>query len=288
MSTINCENLPFVVDVCGLFPPGRVQVTFSPESRPTTPELEAAIAAQWRRQTDSARGTDRMLFNGELLRYLRHDVVDDPAGASFRLTVGPTCYRDFVGTNLFNRHRVDHFGWERFANPVGTTATLLTSDGRLCFGRRSQRVSYHAGHVHTFGGALEMTDRLPDGRIDAFASVSRELAEELDLSPPDLADIRCVGLIRDREIHQPEMLFETRIAMTADELRRRWRSAAARDEHDEVVTLDNRPDAVVPFIRSCPKIAPVAVGALFLHGRLTWGPSWFDQARNDWCPDHVG
>ena len=273
------DRLPFVIDAWGRFSPAALRVDFEPLARPSTPQLEALIAEEWDRQVALAKGTDRMLFNGELLRYVRHSIDNGPEGERFHLTVGPTCFRDFVGTNLYNRHRIDEFGWHRFANPIGTTATLLTRDGRICYGRRSMRVAYHAGHVHTFGGSLEAGDRKVDGTIDAFASVARELTEELGLRPEETRGLVCVGLIRDKEIHQPELLFEARVDLTADEVRERWQTAEAKDEHDVIVTVDDVPDEIVPFIRSCRAIAPVAIGALFIHGLLTWGPEWFEQAR---------
>ncbi len=272
------DRLPFVIDACGRFDAAHVRVSFDPKPRPTTEELDALISAEWERQVALAKGTDKMLFNGALLRYSGQRMERGPGGDVFHLVVGPTCYRDFVGTNLFNRHRVEEFGWHRFSNPIGTTATLISSDGRICYGRRSKRVSYHAEHVHTFGGALEESDRRPDGSIDAFASVSREMTEELGLPPEETHGLVCVGLIRDKEIHQPEMLFEARLEMTADELRRRWQTAESKDEHDEIVTLEDKPEAIVPFIKNCGPIAPVAVGALFIHGLLAWGREWFDRA----------
>lgn len=268
MTTLSDNNQPFVVQACGRFPMDCVRIAYDPAPRPTTDDLDAAIAVEWDRQLALAKGTDRLLFNGELLRYVRHDVRPSPRGEVFTLTVGPTCYRDFVGTNLYNKHRLAEFGWERFANPIGTTATIVSADNRICYGRRSSRVSYHANHVHTFGGALEKADMTTDGRIDAFAAVARELEEELGLRREELHDLICVGMIRDKEIHQPEMLFEARIELTVEELRQRWQTAEAKDEHDEIVWLPNEPGAIAPFIQSCGLIAPVAVGALFIHERL--------------------
>jgi hypothetical protein len=272
--------LPFVVVCHGIFMPDRVRVAYEPAPRPTTPALEALIAVEWERQVALARQSDRVLFDGRLLRYVRHEVRTGlhGDGASLKLTVGPTSYRDFVGTNLYNHHRLDEFGWERFANPIGTTATLITRDGRICYGRRSDKVAYHASHVHTFGGALEEGDRRSDGEIDAFGSVLRELHEELGLREGEVLNLRCVGLIRDTEICQPELLFEGALDMTAEDLAVRWQSAESRDEHAEIVSLPDEPEAIVPFVRGCGPIAPVAVGALFLHGRLTWGEAWHKEA----------
>lgn len=293
MDLPNHPNLPFVVDAFGCFTPDKVHVRFDPSPRPTTALLEDAIAEEWQRQMSRAKRENRMLFNGSLMRYVDHAVKHEPTGGDssshrrksavpeLHLTVGPTCYRDFVGTNLFNHHRLEEFGWHRFANPIGTTATLITRDGRICYGRRSARVAYHALHVHTFGGGLEQSDRSADGTIDPFASLSREMDEELNLSRGDLADLVCVGLLRDKEIHQPEMLFEAGINLTVEELRARWKTATSRDEHQEIIAFPDEPDAIVPFIKGCDAIAPVAVGALFLHGRRRWGQAWFETAAGE-------
>lgn len=268
------DTLPITIHACGRYAPQQVTVTFDPAPRPTSPELDASIAAEWDRQVALAATAKRVLFNGEMLRHISHHATE----SRFEMTVGLTCYRDFVGTNLYGQHWLDRVGWDSFSNPVGTTATLISADSLICYGLRSSRVAYHAEHVHTFGGALEMSDRRPDGSVDVFAALLRELHEELALDPTDLLDLTCVGLIRDKEIHQPELLFEARMRFTADELRERWKTAESRDEHQGIVTLEDKPDAIFPFIRSCKHIAPVAIGALLIHGRLAHGQTWLNRA----------
>lgn len=270
------QALPFSILMQGRFAPDAVRVIFDERERPSTPALNALIEAEWAPRLAEAQRENRLLFNGELLRYMSHRVIEAPR--QFELTVGPTCYRDFVGTNLYNNVRVAEFGWESFSNPVGTTATLLTRDGRICYGRRSMQVAFHAGYVHTFGGALEPGDRDAAGAIDVFDSVRRELHEEVGLRADELDSLICVGLIRDTEILQPELLFEARVPLTTAELIERWSEAEARDEHHELVDLADAPEAIVPFIKTCGKIAPVAVGALMLHGLHRWGQTWYDQA----------
>ncbi len=275
-----CHNLPFVTLAFGRFAPNEVRVTFDGTPRPSTAELDALIGTEWERQVRKAKETGAVLFDGELLRYMGHAVRDDlpPGGRRLDLTVGPTSYRDFVGTNLYNSHRLEEFGWHRFSNPVGTTATLVSSDGKICYGRRSSSVAFHAGHVHTLGGALEIGDQDSSGKVKPFSSVQRELSEEVDLQPEDILDLWCSGLIRDNQICQPELLFEGTIRLTADELRERWRRAESKGEHEEIVTVPDASDALVPFITGCGPIAPVAIGALLLHGCHTWGKTWLRQA----------
>ncbi len=272
-------KLPFIFDVVGRFSPGQVRVTLNEAPRPTTAELEALIAEEWDRQVARSRQSGCVLFDGPLLRYVDHAVSPGAAEdeATFQLSVGPTCYRDFVGTNLYNHHRLGEIDWTLFANPIGTTATITTSDGQICYGRRSARVAYHAGHIHTFGGAFEPRDKAADGTIDPFGSLCRELVEELAVAREELRGLLCVGLLRDKEIHQPEMLFEAGVDLTADELRARWESAESQDEHDALVTLADEPDAILPFLNRCGPIAPVAMGALLLHGLLRWGHEWFSR-----------
>jgi len=278
-SQLNIPSLPFEFDAAGRFGPDHVCVDFDDSERPTTDALDELIALEWEKQIALAREHDRLLFNGTLLRYVDHAVETDPDGTNhFTLKVGPTCYRDFVGTNLFNHHRLAEFGWDHFSNPVGTTATLITSDGQICYGRRSAKVSYHASHVHTFGGAFEEADRLADGSIDPFASVGREIEEELAIGRNELIDLTCVGLLRDKEIHQPEMLFEARLDLDCAEVLARWEKAEGRDEHAGLEFFANQPQAVPQYIQSCGLIAPVASGALFLLGLHQWGIDWYRQA----------
>lgn len=282
LNPLNIHSLPFEIDVAGRFAPSQVHVTFYQRKRPTTPELDALIDIQWEKQVALAQRHDRLLFNGPLLRYVDHQLAKESDDApEFTLVVGPTCYRDFVGTNLFNHHRLAEFGWDHFSNPVGTTATLITADHQICYGRRSAKVSYHANHIHTFGGAFEEADRLDDGTIDPFASVCREIEEELAIARDELIDLTCVGLLRDKEIHQPELLFEARLKLHADDVAEHWQRAEGKDEHAGLVFFDNEPQAVVDFIKSCGAIAPVASGALFLHGLNAWGMEWYQSAAEE-------
>ncbi len=277
-------SLPFTTLAFGWFGREQVEVAYEAKPRETTPELEKLIAVEWERQLAAAHAAGRGLFDGTLLRYVKHEVSPGETGPGerFRLMVGPTCYRDFDGTNLFNRHRLGDFAWYLFANPIGTTATLLTRDGVICYGLRSQRVAYHGGYIHTFGGALEREDQRPDGSIDPFGGVCRELREELGIEASEVRDLHCIGLIRDREIHQPELLFEGWLTFTAAELRDRWRTAESADEHDGIVAVPDDSTAILHFIEGCGQIAPVAVGALCLHGRRRWGDDWQSLLAGAW------
>jgi hypothetical protein len=264
----------FDVDAFGLFRPGAVELHWTDTPRPTTRQLDDLIGRTWDRIKAECDRDGRLLYNGTLVRWIDHRVAD----GALHIDTGPTDYRDFVGTNLYNRHRVADFGRESFANPIGTTATILSDDGWLLYGRRSDRVVYHAGYVHTFGGAIEQVDIRSDDFIDAFDAVHRELDEELGLGPEHIAETVCVGLIHDHEIWQPELLFETRVRMTRDALVDRLDHDDAHQEHVAIESVRDEPDALVPYILGAAPIAPVAVGAICLHGRHRWGDGWYEDA----------
>lgn len=270
-------NSVFAVDVSGLFGPGRLDLLWRDEHRPPHAALDTMIAETWDRCRREAEETGVLLFNGPLVRLLRHRVID----GRLIMEVGPTDYAEWMGTNFCNWPRGDEFGWDLFSNPIGTTATLITRDGWLLYGRRSRRVACHAGYVHTFGGGLEPGERRADGTFDVFECVCRELKEELHLDAADIASMDCVGLIHDTTIRQPELIFDAHVGLSRAEIEARFRPDDPDQEHTSLVALRDEPDAAMPFIRSAEPIAPIAVGAICQHGRRCFGEAWYAEVLRD-------
>lgn len=273
--TVEAIRQHTLIDVLafGRFDPGHLHITWTDRPRPTAPEIEAAIDRTWPEQLDRAKREGRRLFNGTMARYIQHRQEAN----DLHLLTGPTCYRDFVGTNLFNPNLIEHADWSCFSNPVGTTATILTADGSLLYGRRNHTVAFHAGYVHTFGGALEPADGGHPGHLDGFGSILRELREELALEAGEIDRITCVGLIRDRQIWQPEMLFEVTTSRARAEIVSRLHEACDQ-EHSAIEHCLDNPAALVAFMNQVSPIAPVALGSMLLHGWDRWGGDWVVQA----------
>ncbi|NLX23979.1 MAG: hypothetical protein GXY55_20190 [Phycisphaerae bacterium] len=272
-------DVNFTVDAFGVFGPGRVRVVWRDEPRPTNAPLDALVDRTWAEALHEAERSGAVLFNGQLARYLRHRVQEE----ALYIEVGPTDYAQFMSTNYLNHARGDEFGWDLFSNPIGTTATLVTRDGWLLYGRRSKRVACHAGYVHTFGGGLEAGERNAAREFDVFGSVRRELAEELGLRAAEISSMVCLGLIRDATIRQPELIFDAHLTLTRAEVETRL-VHDRQHEHDAVAACRDEPDAVVPFVLAAGRIAPVAVGALCQHGRQRFGEDWYagTAARTGW------
>jgi 8-oxo-dGTP pyrophosphatase MutT (NUDIX family) len=264
----------FCVAAIGPFEKDQVSTEWTDELRMSTTHLDSLIEQTWLDQKEAADREGRLLFNGEMGRLVSAECSPN----KLHLVLGATNYRDFVGTNLYNGQLFSTKGAEHFSNPLGTTATVITRDGWIAYGRRSHRVAFHSGYLHTFGGALEMQDRGTDGRFDVFAALQRELGEELGLEAGDVERIHVTGLVRDREIHQPELLLDVYVRLGREELLGRLDLSADDQEHTAIEWCADEPGAVVPFLQAAGKVAPVCTAAILLHGLLKWGTSWYERA----------
>lgn len=255
----------------GPFDPAQLEVCWADTPRPTTERIEAVIEQTWQEQLARARESGAVLYNGRMARYLSHE----QRAGRLVILAGPTTYREFVGTNLFQGHRRGQWGWERFANPIGTSAVVVTSDGWLLLGRRGPRVVFHAGFLHTFGGTLEEADLAGGAAIDPFAAVARELQEELGITQGELKRLVCTGFLHDSQIWQPELLFDAVLTVPRQALEARFAGRGERAEHAGVEGCPDQPAGLLEWLDAARPVTDVAVGGVLLHGRRVWGAEWF-------------
>lgn len=269
-----CDCGTFFLDCVGKFAPHQVHVAWSPLHRSTTPEVENIIAQTWAAETDCARQVGKNLFDGRLCRLLEFDC----SGGQMSLTLGPVGFKEFLGTNLTHAYLRYTQGPEVLANALGVSAVVQTSDGFLMLGRRSQHVIYHAGRIHPLGGVV---DAPSDGQLpDPFKAVVREIMEEANLSEDQIHPPLCLGLIRDKSIVQPELLFDVAVSADFCALRNSSRQAPDVYEHSELLPVRNHPAAVVSFIeQNYGDLTPLGTASLLLHGLHSWGSGWFATTR---------
>ncbi len=232
-------------------------------SRRIIPKVEAAIAQAW----DSARANPTIhLFDGPLYRLESWRATRE----QLNLTLSPTTYRTFYGTNLHNPHLADTHGPDVLANPVGVSAALLSSDDHLLFGRRNATVAYYPNRVHPFAGAVDPRDTPEtNGSPNVFHAVRRELREELNFTDEHLADLRCLGLVEEQQIRQPELIFLARSTLTRAEIETR----VDNTEHGGSVAIPAQQPAVQDAIHD-DALTPVAVASMLLWGRIEFGEDW--------------
>src|SRR5687767_11839877 len=126
---------------------GQVHLTWTDLAlRRIHPEVEQIIDDAWARVT-ARPGVH--LFDGPMCRLESFEATPE----ALVLSLSPTSYKPFVGTNLQNPHLADSHGRDVMANPVGVSAALETGDGYLVLGRRNASVAYYPQRVHPFAGA---------------------------------------------------------------------------------------------------------------------------------------
>ena len=246
----------------GDWPTGHVTHTWVADGRRRVPAVDAAIDTAW--AAAAARPGVR-LFDGPMCRLESWTATP----GQLHLTLSPTSYKPFVGTNMANPQLADEHGRDVMANPVGVSPALLTADGFLMLGRRNASVAYYPRRVHPFAGSLEPTDP------DVFAAVHRELDEELSLSDADLSDLRCTGVAEDVALRQPELIFAAATHLTRLQVEARLDP----DEHAGTWSVPATGEAVSAAVDSDRHLlTPVASAALLLWGRLRFGDAWLHHA----------
>jgi hypothetical protein len=250
----------------GDWPAPRVEARWVASSHAPPPEVLELIDTAWR--AGMAKPGVK-LFDGPMCRMESWAV--DPDGR-LRLTLSPTGYKAFWGTNLSHPELADQYGRAVLANPVGVSPALESADGYLLMGRRNDQVAYYPSRIHPFAGCLEPRDVDRRGGPDLFNAVRRELAEELNLSDADIADVRCTGVVEDVQLRQPELIFR----VVARRSRAQIEEGVADEEHHGMIAVPATADGVAPLLADS-LITPVGRASLLLWGRVAFGQSWFDQ-----------
>jgi len=264
----------FFLDFTGEFQPQHLNVRWTEQRRRTHEEIERLIDLAWEHHRDQARRCPRKLFDGSLCRLI--DCQTDESNLT--LSLGPVTFKEFLGTNLSNAHLRYVHGTDVLADALGVSAAPATDDGYLLLGRRSESVIYNAGRIHPIGG---MVAPAADGSLpNPFTALADELAEELDISPALISDFVCLGMVREKHIVQPELIFDVMISAGVSDIRAAAADAADADEHSELIPVRNDPSAIVKFIEDrYQEMSALAVAALLLHGQRSWGTGWFAATR---------
>lgn len=250
-----------VIHLLGDWPHERLRVSLVPSGLRLTPVLESAIEQAW---NEASRQPGVHLFDGPLCR-LERVAQDDGV---LHLSLSPTSYRIFMGTNARHPEWADRYGPQVMAAAVGTSVVLRSDDGRLVFGRRSQRVALYPGCAHPFGGTMEPP---ADGAApDLLGEMRRELQEEVGLSAGDLTDLRVIALVEDRRLRQPELVYAAHTALTSTAIAARLDA----EEHTACWLLPDDEAAISAVFTAGEAMTPVLAGTLLAWGWRRFGEAW--------------
>lgn len=262
------DESAFEVILTGRFGLEQVVVTWRPDARRRPdPAVDALIATEWARHAAEAT-PGRLLFAGPLCRLAAWAV----AGATLRLTLGPTDYREYLGTNVGGlaairaRHPSD---WRAYlADPLGVCAAVVSADGWLLVMRRSQRLVRYPGAYHVVGGHPTPAHDDGAGGISPFLALQEEIAEEIGVVPAEIAGLTCLGLARDRATAKPDLTFEARLALTRAAVEARLAALADRPEDSGWLWLNDEPAAIHAFLtRHAGRVAPAGAACLAIYAR---------------------
>jgi len=265
----------FFLDVLDQFANDQVRVTWSNLTRPTNGAVDELIEKSWQDHTRKAKATGARLFDGQLCRMISYNCDD----GRLELTLGPVSFKEFIGTNATQAYVRHLHGPEVMADPLGVSAAVCTNDDFIVMGVRSRSVIQYAGRIHPIGGTVDRPreDGVPP---DPFATILNELWEETAIRRDKIIDVLCLGLVRDRNTVQPEMIFDCRVDCDVVTLFASAANASDADEHSSLVPVRDHPGTVVSFMEQhFAQLTPVAMATLLLHGMRHWGSGWFATAR---------
>ena len=263
----------FFLDLVGQFSRDDVTVTWSDQTRPSTEKIDQQIEQVWKENLQQAKESGRKLYNGRLARLISYAQYEK----KLELNLGPVSFKEFLGTNLTHAALRYHHGPEVLADALGVSAAIITCDSYILLGRRSHKVMCHGGFMHPLGGIVELGRH---GKADPFDVIETELREEAGLDRKNIRQTLCLGLVRDKKIVQPELVFGVTVDSEAGTLREQAANAVDGYEHTELVAIRSEASSLVTFLgQNFAELTPVAVATLLLHGMKNWGSGWFTAAR---------
>ena len=135
---------------------------------------------------------------------------------------------------------------------MGTSAALVSADGHLVFGVRSQRVALYPGYAHPFGGTCAV------GNPDVVGELRRELAEEIHLETHHITDLRVVALVEDLTLRQHELIALVQCRLDLNTLE----GQLDQDEHKHLWSVVATPAAVRAVLDGTATLTPVTRAVL--------------------------
>ncbi|MDP6046763.1 MAG: hypothetical protein QGG25_14240 [Phycisphaerae bacterium] len=266
----------FFLDVMDHYARDKVKVSWSDQPRITNDSVEELIETSWSEQTKRAALEGTKIFNGKLCRLVSYRCEND----HLNLSLGSVSFKEFIGTNATQAYIRHLHGTEVMANPLGVSAAVCTNDGLIVLGMRSSNMIQYAGRIHPIGGTVEPPAADSDDCPDPFKAIIDELHEETAVPSQSVSSIICLGLVRDRNTVQPELIFDCHVDIDVVSLFASAANAMDAAEHSSLVPVRDHPGAVVSFLeKHFSQLTPVGLATLLLHGLKHWGSGWFATAR---------
>jgi hypothetical protein len=225
--------------------------TFNPDEK-TLRQIETA----WR---DAKSVPGKILFDGEMCRLEEWE----ESATHLTLRVSRTSYKMFMGTNCANART---YPLIPLANPLGLSVAIESSDGYLLMGKRNAKVAYYPNRIHPFAGAME-----PSSDLNVFSDARRELHEELKIESDEIAEMTLLGMVADRSIRQPELIFHVLCPLSRDEIQKRL------DDTEHAGAVAFNADDLDRELLTVDSWTPVGIATACFWGGIKLGLQWFNR-----------
>jgi len=258
---IDAENT-FRIHCLGQWRSSQVQVTFSNRDYALPGDLPNRARQFWDEKL--ARGAQH-LFNGALCRLDAFEASSE----SLQLHLSRTCYRDLLFSNAHATEIIESFGEQALVRALGISVVIETADGFLPLMRRSASLGEGAGKIDVFGGHVHPDEHAKNGAPDIFYAIADETQAELGLRAEQCGEFFCIGLLENWQTRKPELVFETKLKLTMEELRAAASFAKERGEYVEILAVPAGGKQVESFLQqNAPAFASAGLGCLVLLGKL--------------------
>lgn len=140
------------------------------------------------------------IFNGELIRLNKVRSTD----IKLQLDLSLSNYATLLFSNAHVKRIVNKWGNQYLSNALGISAVVVSSDEKIVLMKRSSNVGEFPNCLDVFGGHIDKPEI--GFKPDVYASMEKELAEELALANADF-DLDVLALVQANVNQKPELVF---------------------------------------------------------------------------------
>lgn len=183
-----------------------------------------------------------------------------------------TDFKSFYGTNVCN---IDKLTKTELADALAVCGVVVSKDGAIVLGKRSDQVAEGQGQWHVVGGTLEINNRDYNRKkkhdetefkwwflteLNPCLHLLREIEEELGITNRQISKVYSLGLGKNLLNNKSEVLMLVQTKLSAQSLRDCASHAIFQGEHSNLITLPF--EDVGAFVSDYP-VAPIGKAALF-------------------------
>lgn len=215
------------------------------------------IEEAWNTRLVEAEQQGKMLFAGRLCRLVEYTVHEN----ALHLTLGPTDYRELLGTNLSHPELLHTLGPAYLSNALAVHAVVSGTDEKIIIFKRSPLVAEYPNYYDVCGGHVEPDFDWVENKPDPFGAITREIREEMGISSEEIQNIVCLGLVRNTKTLKLDLIFSVLTSQPSSS----FLNTPLGEEHVDIELIDDNEASITQFLHERHgSIAPAGEACLTL------------------------